>query len=567
MKKTKLFFGLLLCALLVCALFACKEDPTKSETPEEDHEHTFTAFTVTTEPSENAQGEVKLLCTCGAEEKMVLPALSETAYSVRIVEPTCLQDGQKIYECKYGAFSVPIAATGHSFVETSHTAATCTKEGTRVYECSACHERKEETEDRIEHDYRVIAHVDGSCATAGETGETTYECSVCRQVVRVPYKKPHTFDEGVHTAVPCPAKGYTTYTCEECHETKVVYDASPAHVFDDKGVCTVCGETCGHDFHDYVCTLCGADINARVQEDGYFHVDANGNGAIDVGEKIYYGFYPTSVVGKDTETLALLEQASPDENGVYTVAGRRYVKTTVDQERGYNATFSDGRTVSAYAEAYFLFDPVLWTVVNASDGVVLYADSILDVAIFTAGDNYAYVTERGEYYYVTGDNAGEAFANAWEESDLRAYLNGAFYDRLTSGLNTDPATASAIDNDTSNYYKTKVYAHGEETTDVVYLPAYADLYGEEDAFDEASGDRQKLSTDYAKARGLSLYNLRLNGGASPYYLRSVGYTSRHASAIDGTGAFVKDAPLFFDTKNGKTSDGIGFAPMVRLGIT
>ena len=560
---SRFFILFLLIIGLTLALFACGKMPEQEPGTEETAcEHDFSVFESVTEPTTTAYGEVKCVCSkCGASELRVLPMLSESGYTLRVTEATCTEDGRTEYVCEYGTFAVTTPKTGHHYTVKSERAATCTEKGETLYECTRCHDEYAEEIDVAEHAYQEIARREGDCDEGGETGEISYRCSTCGQVVHLSYKKPHNYDAGVHTDIPC-GEGYTTYTCAECGNEKKVYDGYETHRFNaTTGVCDDCGKACEHTFDGYVCRTCGLDIRMRVREDGFFLCDENANGEADAGEKVYFGFYPQSVVSKtDTALLSALDATTPTD-GVYLVNGEKYVKIAVDQVRdGINA-FSDGNPIMSYAEAYFLFEPVRWTVVKTEEDVsTLYSDLIVDVADFKRKGGYAYDEEEKEYF-VTG---GTAYADDWGASDIRALLNGDFLATLTAESGALLVRQTELNNDETGYYVTREHAHGATTTDSVYLPAYRDLYGEEDPYDEESEARMKTSSDYAKARGLSLYELRLRAGASPYYLRSAGRYSRSVLSVDGNGLLNTEEALYNEIKDGKTVDGVGFAPMVRI---
>ena len=107
------------------------------------HEWTYT---LTTEPTEAAEGAAERSCACGATETVVVPALSDaTVWSSEVTKaPTHLEEGEKTYtSALYGSVKVAIAKTAdHSFgAWVVITQATETAEGSAEREC-ACGDKE-----------------------------------------------------------------------------------------------------------------------------------------------------------------------------------------------------------------------------------------------------------------------------------------------------------------------------------------------------------------------------------------------------------------------------------------
>lgn len=546
----------------LAAFFACTETPPAR--PEEDDktdaecEHVFSDFTVTEEPTENSVGVAEGKCSlCGEKTTAYLPKLSEEYYTVATTDATCEKDGEKIYSSSYGDFHVKTAAFGHNFVKTSETKATCVSEGKIEYKCSRCGKDREDIIDRTPHSYEITEEKKATCF---DTGYVRYTCSGCGdEVVVYGSEYAHNYGEGTYVPVDCPELGYTEYVCAECGDIKKVYDEGPKHIYGDgTGVCVRCGDVCRHNFDGYICSLCGLDIEERVVSCGYFHCDGDGDGVFDVGEKVYFGFYPKSIVS-DEEILRELSLVTP-ENGVYVLNGKKYVKKELNQRYASLAHFSDGSFVASkiYKDNgyFYRFEPILWTIKEEEDGKILLAsDYVIEVSDFKK--EYSYDTSSGEY--VIG---GGGYACAWEESDLRQFLNAEFlisaFDENQRGMIAPAANDNGAE---SNYYKDKAHANGNETTDFVFVAAYGELFGEDEAT-EGGDERIVTATDYAIGSGIGLKE-GYGTGAAKYYTRSAGRTSKNAGIIGVDGSFLTDGALYAGKDDsGRTVDGIGVVPRV-----
>ena len=82
-----------------------------------------------------------------------------------IKEPTCTEDGEKVYTCDCGAsYTEVIPATGHKYAESVITKKpTCTEDGEKTYTCDVCGGNFTETIPATGHNY-----VDGICTECGD---------------------------------------------------------------------------------------------------------------------------------------------------------------------------------------------------------------------------------------------------------------------------------------------------------------------------------------------------------------------------------------------------------------
>lgn len=576
---------LFLLAVLLTAVFSCqrKDDPTPPA-PEEDKEeksleelerelqgeHTF-VYTVIEEPTEMTVGEGTAVCSdCGLTTVVFLPVLSAENYEKEEEKATCTEDGYRRYTSGFGTFTVKEKALGHAF-ETTTVPATCHEDGYVRSRCARCGKEEERVLLQLSHEYEREERREGTCDTYGYT---KYRCTLCGDPLVIEDKEyGHKFDEGVHVAVSCDSEekyGYTVYTCTVCGETKTVRDETPSHIYNkDTGACDVCGEKCEHAFDGYVCSVCGLDIEERVEEDGFYLADENGNGTADVGENVYFGTYPQTIASK--EETAVLREQTPDADGYYLLNGKKYVRKTLDQRLKATAKFSNGRTVATYADYestdgvydgyFYRVEPIRWTVAaTEEDKETIVSDYILGVAEWKAEGTYR--QSGAEFFVVTDGETSDKYANDWGASDLRAFLNGAFIERAFNDVQTALLCDHLTNNGRETNYYQGAFAEHETTTDRVYLAAYTDLFGAEETPSDVSWDRMKTGTDYAVGSGLDVEN-----DHHPYFTRSVGNGTDKTSFVDTEGKLVTDGRLFFaKDAAGQTITGVGFLPLVTISL-
>ena len=190
---------------------------------------------------------------------------------VKIKDPDCTEKGEILHTCKRDpqhTYIEYIAANGHSWDAGVVTAPTCTAQGYTTYTCTECGETKKGnytgvnpnnhkwnagvvtqptctsrgyttytctlcSETKIDNYVDAFGHTPGAavqenvvsvtCTTGGSYDEVVY-CTTCTtELSRVNHTSDplgHNWVAGKVTAPTCTAKGYTTYTCSNCGETK-----------------------------------------------------------------------------------------------------------------------------------------------------------------------------------------------------------------------------------------------------------------------------------------------------------------------------------------------------------
>ncbi|MCH5180137.1 MAG: hypothetical protein J1F32_02845 [Erysipelotrichales bacterium] len=265
------------------------------------------------------------------------------------------------------------------------------------------------------------------------------------------------------------------------------------------------------------------------------------------GKTIQYGFYPQTYVSDKTLIAELDNLTTTEVNGWYLYNGDYYTKEIAKVYNNENYTFDDGTTIINGSEYWFKCEIIEWKVLSVESGsYFLLASKLLDT------HNY-----YKNYSNRTIDNA-TVYANNYEQSDIRAWLNDDFYNTAFN-LNNSYIHETIVSNSTTTDMSSDNQYICNDTNDKVYLLSYQDYlnsnYGFGSSAAEASSTREARTTDYARARGAwcntrdtSKPGLKFNGSywtrspSNEYYycawnVNSSGYLSTYA--VDGDSHCVR----------------------------
>lgn len=218
---------------------------------------------------------------------------------------------------------------------------------------------------------------------------------------------------------------------------------------------------------------------------------------------IYFGKYPQTVVS-DYNVIKELEKLCENQTScVYE--GEEYVKleatpTTTSKfnnpvEKMLDGTLSSSNVISAKTTYYFKVEPIKWRVLSTKDGKIeLLCEYALDVNTF------------GKEQMVNGQ---KSYANNYENSIIRTWLNNEFYNTAFSTDEKTYINTTEVDNSslsTSSKSDNKYASH--DTLDCVYLLSYKQAtsvkYGFVTSNDEVDEKKGCLTTDYARAKGATI---------------------------------------------------------------
>ena len=165
---------------------------------------------------------------------------------------------------------------------------------------------------------------------------------------------------------------------------------------------------------------------------------------------------------------------------------------------------------------WFKYEPLTWTIIDAEKRIVV-CNSVIDSQPY----NNCLYNINGNFYNDNGTN----YANNWEHSSIREWLNADFYN--TAFSNYEKSKISPMQN--SNLcYQTIIgeigyeYLDSDATTDSVFLLSYDEL-----VYSSIDNLNTVQATDYAKCQGVEVESnsatwlLRTPAGEASYNVNAV----------------------------------------------
>ena len=230
------------------------------------------------------------------------------------------------------------------------------------------------------------------------------------------------------------------------------------------------------------------------------------------GKYVYLGSYAQTIKAYDVQIVS----ETPDENGYYKGSdGEKYIKHTMDiatvhEDEDMPKVFSDcklnvssrGIVMQDGRDYYFKVEKMKWRVLyQYSDGTVfLLSDNAIDSVVWQK--NIAF-TDRRRYYNANEGVPADTYANNYQYSDMRKFLNEDFYEKNFTDAQKALILTTEVDNSEKGF-SPSTYSRYEcdNTFDKVFLPSYRDLKNQFYGFDELNAkNRLFVNTDYAKAKG------------------------------------------------------------------
>lgn len=226
--------------------------------------HSFGAWTETTAPGCEAQGEEKRVCSvCGEEETKEIPASGHKYETVTDEAATCEQNGRKHEECSVCHKKLPdttIPALGHRFVNYEVvTPATDLTEGLERAACeNGCGQTAERTIAKLPHTHDYNIEKVREEATCTEDGYYIMECR-CGSTMKAEIPATgHSYEKTGHVDADCISDGSDTFTCSKCGDSYRAEIPATGHIAGEWEVvkaatdveagqkvrrCTACGTT------------------------------------------------------------------------------------------------------------------------------------------------------------------------------------------------------------------------------------------------------------------------------------------------------------------------------------
>lgn len=220
---------------------------------------------------------------------------------------------------------------------------------------------------------------------------------------------------------------------------------------------------------------------------------------IDNMTYVYYGTYPQTVVDDSSLISSLNSLTSTNANGYYEFEGEEYAKVVAHPYKtifGIGYKFINGSTIQSHQTYYFKVEPIKWRVLEEADGTyTLLSEYIIDKQVFyTSRDNRT-----------IGDQT--IYANNYEHSTIREWLNNAFYNKAFSSPEKGSILTTLVDNSASTTESSTNPYFSNNTMDKVYLLSYQEAISSTYGFstsDSSSSTRTAVTTDYARAVGADM---------------------------------------------------------------
>ena len=338
-------------------------------------------------------------------------------------------------------------------------------------------------------------------------------------------------------------------------------------------------------------------LGEYVEDSVIERVDEEGNPDPE-GNYLLFGWYPQTVKSADVTV-----GSSPEANGYYLGSdGAYYMKATAavdsDLESGY-ANFSDDTAIASGTDYYFKMEKLKWRVLtedyNGTGNALIVCDTIVDMLPYRENYTFQYISGQGTYYYATDedgtiitdptatvgqgvDSNHQVYANNYEYSEIREYLNKTFYNTAFNAEEKSLIVTTTVDNSLESIFGSYTSESGytedtfnyecRDTQDNVFLLSLSDVnntaYGYKDSYEAILGGgddmlamidsaRYFYTSDYSKAMGAGtvtqeMFDAQMGGmeelfgegiiGSGAAWLRSLdGNRNGRGAYIVGTGYF------------------------------
>jgi hypothetical protein len=220
--------------------------------------------------------------------------------------------------------------------------------------------------------------------------------------------------------------------------------------------------------------------------------------------------------------------------------GYYYAKVTATPcSSGY--TFSTSATVSSGTVYYFKVEPIKWRILSESGGTALIlCESII-----------------ANMWY-------DGSSNNYMNSEIRAWLNGEFYNKAFTALQQELIQITNVDNSVySTGYSSNSYAC-DNTNDKIFLPSYREMvntaYGFSSDYTAYDTARRRLTSDYSRATGAYMNTSTEYYGNGWWWLRSPDHGSSDGARSIGSSG---DADYNYDVDS---ADG-GVVPALKIRLS
>ncbi len=148
-----------------------------------------------------------------------------------------------------------------------------------------------------------------------------------------------------------------------------------------------------------------------------------------------------------------------------------------------------------------------------------------------------YIIDK-QVFYTSSDNRtiGDQtiYANNYEHSTIREWLNNAFYNKAFSSQEKGSILTTLVDNSASTTESSTNPYFSNNTMDKVYLLSYQEARSSTYGFStstSSSSTRTAVTTDYARAVGAYMFTSTSYYGNGYWWLRSPNYYDSYSAHI------------------------------------
>ncbi len=386
--------------------------------------------------------------------------------------------------------------------------ATCAQEGLRHKKCANCGDLISEKIDKTEdHVPEVVKGYAATCTTFGKTDGSVCSVPGCGKVL----KEQETIDKLEHNygAWISNGNGTHTKTCSRDRSHTVTENCNYV-----SGACTVCGAP----DPNYVTPVPVPGDNYTISPDGKY---------------IYFGSYPQSLK-EDSVTITDTVNAK----GYYLGSDGEYYEKVTARKCDSASKFANGESVVDGQIYYFKVEPLKWRILTKDNGkAFLFCESIIDVQSYLA--TYTYNSDDGEYYNTNDGVPSGTYANNYEYSDIKAWLNEDFLNKAFTAAQQALIQTTLVDNSArSTSPSSTLWNNGvndyacADTSDKIFLLSEQEITNSDYGFSTSTGSdsvRAHKPSDYAAANNLCMYS----NGNGYFWLRSPSYRSSYGSRYVG----------------------------------
>lgn len=494
---------------------------------------------------------------CTYTEQEEIPALGHDMQDVEKKDPTCTESGWKAHKrcshyCGKTEGYEEIPATGHNMsILIPRVEPTCEKWGSEEYYKCANEGCVEHTDYRglqaLGHDKVCHPAKDPTCTEEGywQSYDTCTRCDYTSNTQSNIREALGHLIEHHEAKEPDCLPGWNAYDIckrDECdYNTKVEIPANGKHSY----VCDVC-------------TTCGGNNPIKYTREGNY---------------IYFGHWTQSCERDETITAKLLEIAgdypkyaldSNDNNWLhYENAADIWYKDVIYNGVKYrgiarNTTrwLGSGTNCRSWSNGngyggsiyWFRFEPIKWRILTTKDNsAFLMSELALD--FWKPQLNYTTTNTAISYNADNGVPEG-TYANNWEYTFIRKWLNETFYNDVFNDLQKEIIKITLVDNSERScnpnnyptYYKDGKNNYAEQandTNDKIFLLSLQEVTTEAYGFSKGMGNdpaRALGTTDFARFQGLCSY---LNEGRGDFSKTEGTVTWLTRSAFDAMASFNK----------------------------